>query len=101
MEAICSEIRVDGDHHLIKYLIDLNPQHFKSMMTVDQLATCVFCEENFSGVKHVGPITIKFLLNHELFSFDPESVKQKIYSSLYAGHTLYDAVGIWVEKFSD
>ncbi len=101
MEAICSAIRVDGDHQLIKYFIDLNPLHFKSMMTVDQLATCVFCEENFARVKKVGTITITFLLNHELLSFDPESVKQKIYSTIYSRHPLHDAVGIWVEKFGD
>ena len=63
--AVSSFDRVDGDHRLIDYFLNLDPDHFRKMITADNIAKCSSCPDDSPGVrvKRVRPITLSYLAN--------------------------------------
>jgi hypothetical protein len=73
--AICSVDRADGDHALINYLLNLDPEYFTAMLTVEGLARCIRSEVTFpfAAVGRIRSITWTYLLTRAA----PESLRDK------------------------
>jgi hypothetical protein len=61
--VVSSFDRADGDHRLIDYLLNLDPKHFRKMITADKLQKCIFSGDDrpVLRVKKLGPITSSYL----------------------------------------
>jgi hypothetical protein len=96
INAVVTSRREDGDHRVIDYLLKLDPEHFAKVMTLEILADCVFGNISYVSHRVLGPMTLSHLLNHKIFSFDPELVRKEIFQNLHSHHWCYNVLQNWL-----